>query len=221
MNDAFTAIWAASEVLVRSPRLLQADDVDQAELTRIRTSLDVGEVVRVEALNPRKDGGTFFVEIEISPLHDADGRLTHFVAVQRETTDRRHSEDGLRGRLLRDESTGLLNLAGLEQALAPALATGRQEPSTLLLCKIEGLGRINNTLGRASGDAVVREVGRRLTSLAGERTPVARIESGEFALLLPGTTLTGLIATSERLRRAMLAPVDVPERSLVVTVSTV
>lgn len=224
VNAAFTTMtgWAAAEVLGRSPRMLQADGMDQAELGRLRQALDAGEVVRVELRNRRKDGRDFFVELEVSPVHDGAGRLTHFVAVQRETTDRRREQDGLSGRLLRDEHTGLMNRVGLERALAHALAAAAdgKEPPTLLLCDVHGLGRINSSLGRACGDVVVQEVARRLTVLAAGQALVARLESGEFALLLPGTRLTGLVSTAERLRRTMLAPVVLPERELVIAVGS-
>ncbi len=98
VNEAFERItgYSADEVLDRSPRLLQGPDSEREPLDRIRVALESKEAVRVELLNYRKNGEPFQVEIDIVPVNDSDGCTTHFVAVQRDITDRLAMEEQLR-----------------------------------------------------------------------------------------------------------------------------
>ncbi|MGO8920266.1 MAG: PAS domain S-box protein [Stellaceae bacterium] len=97
VNDAFTAMtgYAAAEAIGRTPRLLQGPKTDPASLERLRTGLQHRQSLRVELLYYRKDGAEFWVEVDIAPIADIKGRLTHFIAIQRETTARHRDEEEL------------------------------------------------------------------------------------------------------------------------------
>ena len=94
-NSAFVRLtgYQVEEVIGRSPRFLQGPRTDRAELDRTRASLEAGDVFQGEALNYRKDGSTYMVEWLITPVREADGRITHWVSAQRDVTDRRAFED--------------------------------------------------------------------------------------------------------------------------------
>lgn len=97
VNEAFTRMtgYGPEEAAGRSPRFLQGPDTDRRETARIRAALERGEPVRAELLNHRKDGSPFWVELDIVPVQDEGGALTHWISVQRETTARRQMEDAL------------------------------------------------------------------------------------------------------------------------------
>ena len=88
--------YAAEEFLGRNCRFLQGKDTDPAAVTRLREAIRVGEPCTVELLNYRKDGTTFWNELSVSPVRDAEGRLTHFVGVQVDVTARRALEEQFR-----------------------------------------------------------------------------------------------------------------------------
>jgi PAS domain S-box-containing protein len=94
-NPAFTRMtgYEAGEVIGRSPRFLQGPDTDRAVLDRLRRALEAGEAAQGEAVNYRKDGSTYMVEWLITPVREADGRVTHWVSAQRDVTERRAGED--------------------------------------------------------------------------------------------------------------------------------
>lgn len=94
VNEAFCRItgWTSAEVVGRSSALLQCDDTDKDELRRIRRAMRQGERVHAELLNVCKDGRRIWVELDMSPLRDAQGQISHFVAVQRDITERRRRE---------------------------------------------------------------------------------------------------------------------------------
>jgi PAS domain S-box-containing protein len=94
-NPAFTRMtgYEAHEVVGRSPRLLQGPLTDRTVLDGLRAALEAGEAAQGEAVNYRKDGSAYMVEWLVTPVREADGRITHWVATQRDVTERRAYED--------------------------------------------------------------------------------------------------------------------------------
>ncbi|MCJ2083507.1 HWE histidine kinase domain-containing protein [Methylobacterium sp. J-090] len=94
-NSAFVRLtgYHLTEIIGRSPRFLQGPRTERAELDRARASLEAGDAFQGETLNYRKDGSTYMVEWLITPVREADGRVTHWVSAQRDVTDRRAFED--------------------------------------------------------------------------------------------------------------------------------
>lgn len=82
-----------------------------------------------------------------------------------------------------DILTGLANrgrfFRHVEEALARPLA------AAVVMIDLDGFKDVNDTLGHAVGDDILREVARRLTSAVGDRGTAARIGGDEFAILLP------------------------------------
>jgi PAS domain S-box-containing protein len=97
VNQAFTRItgYDLNEVLGRTPRLLQGPKTDRSQLDKIRTALSEQKPVQVELLNYRKDGSEFWVELNIVPILNKSGQLTHWVALQRDITERKQAESAL------------------------------------------------------------------------------------------------------------------------------
>ncbi len=100
VNDAFLELtgYSRAEVLGRNCRFLQAPETDAEELGRVGAAVRDGRPVTVELLNARKDGATFWNRLTVSPLRDAAGRLTHFIAIQRDVTYYRALEAGIERR---------------------------------------------------------------------------------------------------------------------------
>lgn len=97
VNQAFTRItgYDLTEVLGRTPRLLQGPKTDRSQLDKIRTALQDQKPVQVELLNYRKDGSEFWVELNIVPISNKEGQVSHWVALQREITERKQAEAAL------------------------------------------------------------------------------------------------------------------------------
>lgn len=98
VNEAFTRItgYQPEEVLGKTPRILQGPKTDPAELAKIRSALANWESTTVEVINYRKDGTEFWTEISLVPVADKTGWYTHWIAVQRDTTERKRAEQALR-----------------------------------------------------------------------------------------------------------------------------
>ena len=115
-NGAFEKItgYSREEVLGKNCRFLQSSDTQQESLALIRQSVKTEKECVVILKNYRKDGTPFWNELAIAPVRDSNSRLTHFIGVQTDITQRREAEEALktseeRYRLLAETSTDLIS----------------------------------------------------------------------------------------------------------------
>jgi diguanylate cyclase (GGDEF)-like protein len=107
-----------------------------------------------------------------------------------------------------DPLTGLRNRRAFEEALAQACA-GSAGSFGLLLCDLDGFKQVNDTLGHAAGDALLREIAARLVEATKPHGIVARLGGDEFGILLPQSTPTLAATTAERIIGAIARPIRI------------
>ena len=98
VSDAFERQtgYACEEAIGRSPRFLQGPETSRTTLDAIRSALLAWQPIRVELVNYKKSGELFWSELDISPVPNEVGYFTHWVAVQRDITQRKLAEQALR-----------------------------------------------------------------------------------------------------------------------------
>ena len=98
VNEAFTRTtgYTLEEVLGKTPRLLQGPKTNRKALAKVRQALANWQPVTVETINYRKDGSEFWVEFSIVAVANKQGLYTHWISVQRDITERKHTEQALR-----------------------------------------------------------------------------------------------------------------------------
>ena len=87
--------YRAGEVLGKNGRFLEGPEANQPALEHLRSAIKDGSECIVNLRNYRKDGRLFWNELSISPVRDFEGRLTHYIGVQTDTTERKRTEDAL------------------------------------------------------------------------------------------------------------------------------
>ena len=139
VNPAFerTTGYARDEVVGRNCRFLQNGVRDQPAIDELRECVEAGRECRIVLRNYKKDGTLFWNELYVSPIHDEEGRLTNFVGVQNDVTDRKKIEEErdlllAREQLARAESVKARRRLSLLAAAGTALASASLDHAATL-----------------------------------------------------------------------------------------
>jgi PAS domain S-box-containing protein len=105
-NDAFYRLtgYGPDAVLGRNCRFLQGPDTDPDRVAELHAAVDAGESASTVLRNYRSDGTAFWNHVEITPLTDADGDVTHFVGFQHDVSELKERERVLSERQRRFET---------------------------------------------------------------------------------------------------------------------
>ncbi len=117
-------------------------------------------------------------------------------------TERKRIEEQLRYLSLHDALTGLYNRAYFEEEMH-RLESGRFNPVGLVLCDVDGLKLVNDTLGHESGDILLIESAKVIKNALRQGDMVARIGGDEFAVLLPQSDAETVEVVCARIRDAI------------------
>lgn len=194
VNEAFATMtgYAPAEVLGRNCRFLQGEDRAQPDLPRIRAAIAEGRPVHAQLRNYRKDGTLFWNELFLAPVRDAQGRLTHFVGVQQDVTERKQLEHQVQKQLER-----LTELDRTRQLFVNYVVHELRSPLTSVKGFVELLeDGYAGPLEDEQREYVSRvQVGLgRVLRLVDELLDAARLEGGTFRLERRRVDLCALIA---------------------------
>ena len=117
-----------------------------------------------------------------------------------------------------DALTGLANRALFEDHLALALHR-RDTHAAVLLLDLDRFKNVNDTLGHQAGDALIQQLGKRLSALTRESDTIARFGGDEFAILVEGASLPIIHQLAERILEDIRRPFDIFEAQAHVGVS--
>jgi diguanylate cyclase (GGDEF)-like protein len=154
--------------------------------------------------------------MQLVKLGDGIGLTVRDVTVERLAVDR------IRYQALHDPLTGLANRVGFEQALAEAMieAGNRGQTVALALLDLDRFKQINDTLGHAAGDQLLKEVATRLRDCMRPSDTVARLGGDEFVLVLPNIDYPdGALTVARKVIAQVAQPVQLEGQTVAVTVS--
>lgn len=161
-------------------------------------------------------------EIYGSPVFNEQHRINRIVAIARDISVDKRSEDQLRYFAYHDVLSDLLNRRAFYEQLGDALQRERhrQEGLALLLLDIDRFKWINDENGHDIGDQVIVEFSKRLKAAVRRMDTVARFGGDEFAVLLPAVgSREDAYAVAESIREAIAKPWVFNDRCLLVTTS--
>ncbi|MBL6946179.1 MAG: EAL domain-containing protein [Rhodospirillales bacterium] len=211
VNNKFVELtgYAAEEIIGRNPRILNSGKTPPARFSELWRTITAGREWRGELHNRKKNGELFWEYASISPVKNANGTITHFIAVKEDITLRKENEKRLIRQANYDEVTKLPNrvlaLDRLSQAIASSKRNGTK--AGLMFIDLDRFKAINDTLGHAVGDQAIRETGERIRNGTREDDTVARMGGDEFAVIMTGLkTPMDVEPITQKIMEAFLPP---------------
>ena len=169
-----------------------------------------------------KDSSYHWVEHHVSGYFDADGRRDGAVVSWRVVDAEVAAEQSLTVRARFDELTGLINRQEALEQLTGILSHPQRQGSELAVafCDLDNFKTVNDSLGHAAGDDVLRVVGGRVRASVRHDDLVARLGGDEILVVLCGVTdLAAAVNVAEKIRSVAAQPVPTGDGSVGVTLS--
>jgi diguanylate cyclase (GGDEF)-like protein/PAS domain S-box-containing protein len=186
-NDRFCDIsgYTREELIGSNHRLLKSGVHSPQVFRQMYRCLAQGGVWRGELCNRAKGGELYWVDTVITPQLGPEGKPVAYMAIRVDITARKKAEAQLCHAARHDALTGLLNRAALLDDLSERLSQtqARRQKLIIYLLDLDGFKHVNDTLGHAAGDALLKQVSGRLVSVASEAALVARLGGDEFAIV--------------------------------------
>lgn len=164
---------------------------------------------------------------EALPIYDEHGKLLYLQGIMLDITERKQSEENVHRLAYYDSLTGLPNRILLMDRLGQILTLSRREKRmcALIFLNIDRLKTLNDALGHAAGDLLLKSVAERLAGILREDDTLARMTGDEFAILLQGLDTVAHTANRhahivvEKIHQALKQPFSSGNEEVTVTVS--
>ncbi|WP_151718171.1 hybrid sensor histidine kinase/response regulator [Gemmobacter serpentinus] len=215
VNAAFSRItgYSFDEAIGRFPSdILDAPETSPRTLATLRNAVRTGTPCRVQLQNRTKAGALIWMDINMSPVFAADGRLDVFIALERDVTEARRQQAEL--------AAARQSAEAAMQAKAQFLATMSHEIRTPLNGVIGVAELLSETVLDATQRhyvSLVEESGRALLTIINDVLDLAKLDAGKLTLVQERFSLADLIARSLDLlrpvaqRKGLTLTADLPD----------
>ncbi|MDC4206609.1 MAG: EAL domain-containing protein [Candidatus Manganitrophus sp.] len=214
VNPAFfrNSGYTFEEAVGQTLRLLKSGLQPPSFYDHLWKTILSGEVWQGEIINRRKDGSFYTEEMTITPVMDERGRISHFIAIKQDVTQRKKAEETVQHMAFYDPLTDLPNRNNLIDRIHHAIRAedGGGHPIGLILIDLDRFKEVNETLGHLRGDSLLKELGLRLQSILFEPDVVAHLGADLFAVLLPKLAKAEDIhLVIEKIQKLLLSPFSI------------
>jgi diguanylate cyclase (GGDEF)-like protein/PAS domain S-box-containing protein len=226
VNPRFSQVtgYSLEEAVAQNPRILKTDLTPKETHRNLWQTVTAGQNWQGEFINRKKNGEIYYELASISPILDRHGKITHYVAVKENITERKESQLQLqkineqlesqvqenlelqailREQAIRDTLTGLHNRRYLDEALERELARAGREKYTIscMMLDIDHFKHFNDTYGHAAGDTVLVALARLFTARIRQGDMACRYGGEEFIIIMPRADEKDALRRADEIRQ--------------------
>jgi len=189
VNPAFNSItgYSQPEVVGKTPKILHSGKHGPDFYAEMRDSLDRQGRWQGEIWNRRKNGDIYPEWLTISTVRDEEARRGYYIGIFRDIGALKQKEAQIEHNAYYDQLTDLPNRLLFNDRLNLAVTQAGRKSRRLgiMLIDLDDFKKVNDTLGHAAGDLLLKDAGRRLLEVIRAGDTLARTGGDEFTLLLP------------------------------------
>ncbi|WP_458377028.1 sensor domain-containing protein [Pseudomonas fluorescens] len=227
-NEAFSRVsgYAVEQVLDQLPNMLTVDEQQEAHLRYVLKQLNQHSTWEGEVWLKRRNGEHYPAWVGITAVLDDEGDLASYVCFFSDISERKASEQRIHRLAYYDALTHLPNRTLFQDRLHTALQSAERQKSwvVLMFLDLDRFKPINDSLGHAAGDRMLKEMATRLLGCVDDDDTVARMGGDEFTLLLQPRinreiALNRAIHVAEQILASLVKPFVLEGREFFVTAS--
>jgi diguanylate cyclase (GGDEF)-like protein/PAS domain S-box-containing protein len=222
-NQAVTRItgYDPGEIVSTQVSRMRSERHDEAFYDAIQKAVAEHGAWQGEIWRRRKNGEVYPSLATLSAVRDRSAMTTHYVLQETDISMQKEFEARISRLAYRDALTDLPNRTLLQDRIDQGISLARRAGGTLalLFVDLDHFKSINDSLGHAVGDELLKEIARRLSRVVRETDTVGRLGGDEFLVLLPGADAQAAAHVAQKVVDACARPCVLGAHSLTVTPS--
>ena len=187
---------------------------NEPDIEHLWSTILAGQPWHGELINRRKDGSLYHEEMTITPVRDANNKISNYVAIKQDISERKETEEQIHSLAFYDPLTSLPNRRLLNDRLQQSQASNKRSGryAALMFLDLDNFKSLNDTHGHDVGDLLLIEVAHRIGHCVREVDTVARFGGDEFVVMISeldvnrdeAISQAGIVA--EKIRTALAEP---------------
>ena len=188
VNQAFSMVtgYKVGEVIDQNHRLLHSGHHDKLFYQNMWQTIAKTGSWKGEVWNRRKNGDIYPEWLSISSIKDVQGKITNYIGVFSDITDRKKDEENLKHLAFYDALTEIPNRMLFNERLLHAIkvASRNNQSMGVFFLDLDYFKQVNDNHGHEIGDLLLQEVASRLLTILRKEDTVARLGGDEFSIVL-------------------------------------
>lgn len=207
VNQGFLRLtgYEKDEVIGRNCKFLQGDETDAQSVSNISAALRTGKAFRTTLLNYRKNGDPFWNDLQITPVQDSRGSVTHFVGVQHDVTEQMRAQQALK---MANEAAKIANEA--KSAFLATMSHELRTPMTAVLGFAEMLRSESSDPEYLEKVDTIKRNGTYLLALLNDILDLSKVEAGKLRFVREDINIRVVMAEVESLMQIRAREMHVP-----------